>query len=709
MTFFSVVGLSFFDRTYTWAYGFQQLLENGRLKRSTFSMPSNTIGVANARKLNVLPSWSRGLYMVCPLQNYYNMRLSVKIRIFASDHEDDMSLHSGNFVTSIYSATWAMDDEETPVESWKRWWAWKKISVSKWFAHSRVSWYYDKGNTSVCNNKKQLNQVVRKSPPLYHEYPDFPEVTLSALTETGHAELTIPVLKQRLYTSYKPVISSALANTCCADLGIDGVLEKLNATLGIATLHSILKPYVARNDDFGTVYAHLRHYWYAYDVAAIKRKLRTWEEEDREMRREVLVHDRITRWDVPPRRVWDLYANRVVPHWAARANTWMSLAISHAWVDEKDRVDAMTPINGYEWPVPMPKDANLDLICIEMLNARQRYLWGDRCEYAWLDVLCLRQEGGKNEHLRMDEWKLDVPTIGGVYTADQPVVCYFNGLGRPLHLTLRDFESDRCWFRRAWTLQEITQDVIIGGRTEDDVMEQEVRRKFDEQLTSLREIRERTRVLEYASEMQNRMSTKPLDKVAGLVHLLWTSPIPIYNAEQSEADAWDVLTHVMGREFRQQLFFFYPQPGDGRKCWRPSWEQVMTNKFIVLDRHLYSHAVLTTEDPDVDWHDGCRIVGDVQGLAEVPKEGKPQQGELLFKDPTRSPHTFKIVADHAYLILDGTYTLLGCSVYLSSPYWVVGQLREDGKFEKLSIFHSAYDEQVNLWVLGFRDIRTLLC
>ncbi|PBK62317.1 hypothetical protein ARMSODRAFT_1024926 [Armillaria solidipes] len=605
-----------------------------------------------------------------------HIRFDGGLRIFASDHEDDTSLHNGNLDTSNYSATSTMDHEETPVESWKRWWAWKKISVSKWwrwrkmsvsvsFARSRVSLWYDK---------------VRRSPPLYHLYPDLPEVTLSALIGTGHAESTIPVLKQRSYTGNQPVISSALAGTPCADLDIDGVLEKLNAILGtsyslrskilhllgIPTLHSILKPYVARNDDFGTVYAHLRPYWYHQNVAAIQHELRTHEEWDREMRRKVLVHDRIIRRDVPPRRVWDLYANRVVPYW--------------------DRVDVMTPINGYEWPVPMPKDANLDLIRIEMLNL-MRDDETTITEYAWLDVLCLRQEGRKNEHLRKDEWKLDVPMIGFVYGTHKPVVCYFNGLGWPLHLTADDFESDRCWFRRAWTLQEITKNPIIGGQTEDDVMEQEV--------------------LEFASEMQNRISTKPLDKVAGLVHLLWTEPIPIYDAEQSEADAWDVLTHAMCDQFRAELFFFYPQPGDGRKCWRPSWKQVMMNKFIALDPDLCLHVVYTTEDPDVDWHDGCHIVGDVQGLAEVPKEGKPRQGELVFKDPTRSPHTFKIVADHAYPIPDGTYTLLGSSVYASSHYWVVGQLREDEKFEKLSIFHLADDEQVHsLYMLNtaYRDL-----
>ncbi len=100
------------------------------------------------------------------------------------------------------------------------------------------------------------------------------------------------------------------------------------------------------------------------------------------MRREVITDDRITVREVPPRRVWDLYANRVVPYWVALVDDWVG--ISHAWVSDEERINVMTPINGYEWPVPMPKDANLNLIRVEMLN------FG--AEYAWLDVLCLRQE-----------------------------------------------------------------------------------------------------------------------------------------------------------------------------------------------------------------------------------------------------------------------------------------------------------------------------
>ncbi|PBK63690.1 hypothetical protein ARMSODRAFT_533092 [Armillaria solidipes] len=136
------------------------------------------------------------------------------------------------------------------------WWLQQRISVSKFPKRLRKSW-------------------GTNGPPIhYSNCPDLPEITLSALSETGQAELTIPVLKQRSYTGNAPLISFALANTPCADLGIDGVLEKLNATLGtsftlrsrilrllgIVQLHSILEPYVTRNDDFGTVYAHLRLY-----------------------------------------------------------------------------------------------------------------------------------------------------------------------------------------------------------------------------------------------------------------------------------------------------------------------------------------------------------------------------------------------------------------------------------------------------------------
>ncbi|KAK0230063.1 hypothetical protein IW262DRAFT_376372 [Armillaria fumosa] len=395
------------------------------------------------------------------------------------------------------------------------------------------------------------------------EYTNLPTVTLTSLTETGQDESMIPVLRQRSYTGRK-VIPSALADTLCADLGVDGVLKNLNTVLGTSytldSVNSILNFYITRNSDFGTAYTYLRPHW--NKISTIEHKLSIWEEKDREMRRNVLTDGSITTRHLSPRRVWDLNANRVVPYWVARREPW---AISHAWLDEKDREYVMTPINGRQWPVPMPKDANLDLIRIEILNTRSRRAPHLEAEYAWLDVLCLRQEGGKSKDLHLDEWKLDVPTIGSVYERAYSVVFYFNGLGHPLHFAPGYFESDRCWFRRAWTLQEITANPIIGGETDSDVMEEDVRRRFDEQMTSLQRIRRSTWILDLVFEMKHRVSTKPLDKVAGLVYLLRPAVVPVYDAKQSPADAWEVLMDVMGPELQAQLLFLYPEPGDGRK------------------------------------------------------------------------------------------------------------------------------------------------
>ncbi|PBK64617.1 hypothetical protein ARMSODRAFT_845515, partial [Armillaria solidipes] len=265
-----------------------------------------------------------------------------------------------------------------------------------------------------------------------------------------------------------------------------------------------------------------------------------------------------------PRRVWDLYSNRVVPWWVARQ---LPHPISHAWMDEHDRMDVLTPINGHEWPVPILKDASLDLIRIEMLNLG--------VEYAWLDVLCLRQVGGRREDLRMEEWKIDVPTIGYVYDQSvRRVVCYFSGMGHPLNLKACDFESDRSWFRCAWTLQEILSryDPIIGGETGDDgVMEEAIRVRIQKQLSLSQDLG--GNVVKKLSVMQKRVSTNPVDRIAGLTYLLLTDSIPAYYEAQAEEDAWMALVAVMMTWLQAQLLFWYPEPGSGSKVWRPSWTQ----------------------------------------------------------------------------------------------------------------------------------------
>ncbi|KAK0458875.1 uncharacterized protein EV420DRAFT_1642593 [Desarmillaria tabescens] len=499
-----------------------------------------------------------------------------------------------------------------------------------------------------------------------------PEVTISAFTETGQAESSIVVPLQRAYTGRKPVISSRLADTPCAALGIQGILDLLNTTLGTShslntqSLSFLLEECIANKYDFGMAYGRIRRIWYTSDWSTIQDTLRKWEEKDREMRQKALDGNRIVEPLLPPRRVWDLYSNRVVP------------------VVEKHRADMRTPINGYEWPVPIPKDTNLNPIRIEML--------GLGAEYAWLDVLCLRQAGRPGEDMRTEEWKLDVPTIGAMYADSRDVVTYLSGLGRPFSLKDGDLESDRCWFRRAWTLQEVGRRRVIAGDTPDGPMHAECKdgkyktellTRFHEQLESMQAIPHS--VFAGLRSMRNRVSTNPVDKIAGLAFLLPTNSIPAYYERVSLEDAWTALVNSMRAEVRGILFSLYPEPGNAGRKWIPSWNQLRTKP---LPTEGYSRIEIDRDEvmkETEDWCDApCIEKGLVRGLAAVA-EGNDRCGELIVQDEGGKEHAFNITATHCeYPIPDDTYTLI-CTDNWGFQYWVVGRRLSGKRFEKVSL------------------------
>ena len=180
--------------------------------------------------------------------------------------------------------------------------------------------------------------------------------------------------------------------------------------------------------------------------------------------------------DIFPRRIWDICANTVIPA------TWFCgppcpltgrrgvgalgvKPVSHAWVADEDRSLILTEANQQMWLIPLPKGVRLEDIRGEMIRLGVRY--------AWLDVLCLRQRvqpacatglgipvSIRREQRRLEEWKVDVPTIGAVYSNlddyslcdGGPIVIYMSGLGRPFRGD--GWDSNRHWLRRAWTLQE---------------------------------------------------------------------------------------------------------------------------------------------------------------------------------------------------------------------------------------------------------------
>ncbi|KAK0439001.1 hypothetical protein EV421DRAFT_1969409, partial [Armillaria borealis] len=363
------------------------------------------------------------------------------------------------------------------------------------------------------------------------------------------------------YTGRSPVISSSLADIPCATLGIEGVLGQLNARLGTSytfetpSLLSLLNECIEKNNDFSTAYACLHPVWNTHGNSSMQNELHRCEKKDKGWREKALVGNQIDDPHLPP-----------------RSKPW---PISHAWVDEKDQVDVWTLINGKEWPMPIPKGASLELIRIEMLNLG--------VEYTWLDVLCLRQKEGPWEDLHLEEWKLDVPTIGGVYYSST-VVIFLSGLGQPLSLKDGDLDSDQCWFRRAWTVQEVGRGHrIIAGDTPDGPMhtrtidedgnyETDLLTRFHKQLKSFHEDRG---LFGRLAEMQKRVSTNPVDRVAGLAFSLVPIAIPVYHENESLEDAWMALVDAMSPVFQVDLLFLYPGAGLGCKKWRPTWAQIM--------------------------------------------------------------------------------------------------------------------------------------
>ncbi|KAK0189380.1 hypothetical protein F5146DRAFT_1199348 [Armillaria mellea] len=392
------------------------------------------------------------------------------------------------------------------------------------------------------NDEERITQAHLK-------YDCLPEVTIDiSLVSSPWSRSTD---KQQSFTGRKPVIPSDLADTSCDEYIIQGLLNQFNAILGTsytlstAGIRSILEHYISKEYDFGTAYAH---------------DLSRREVQYQQMLEDVLITDRIIYPHVPPRRVWDLYSNRVVPWCIARRRPW---AISHAWMDRCFRKDVSTAINDYEWPVPIPKYTSLDRIRIELLNLG--------AEYVWLDVLCLRQVDGRrieSEDLRAEEWKVDVPTIGSVYAGAEKVVCYLSGLGLPLDM--QPDLSPNNWFKRAWTLQEISEHMILGGDTGDE----NTRLCAEREVIRLQRIRGRHRVYGLLSQMQKRRSTNPVDKVAA------------YCGTQSEENAWSSLVDVAAHQCQWDLLFLYPEPGDGTRIWRPSWRQAMSGTLPLRERHL---------------------------------------------------------------------------------------------------------------------------
>ncbi|KAK0184598.1 hypothetical protein F5146DRAFT_1074235, partial [Armillaria mellea] len=186
--------------------------------------------------------------------------------------------------------------------------------------------------------------------------------------------------------------------------------------------------------------------------------------------------------------------------------------------------------------------------------------------------------------------------------------------------------------------------------------------------------------------MRERVSTNPVDKIAGLAFLMVCKTIPAYYESTILEDAWTTLVNLMDEEYRAQLLFLCPEPGDGDAKWKPSWDQVMTKPLLAFEfnyRGVLQLFVDRDETGDVD-EDACDaecIVGKVLGLAAV--KGGDRHGELIVECHDGEIAQFRITASHTYPIPEDTYTLICGDVVFKASY-AVGRSLPGRKFEKVS-------------------------
>lgn len=449
----------------------------------------------------------------------------------------------------------------------------------------------------------------------------------SRFTLTPASRSNIPL--QWLHVGAK-AIPDALADRTFQAVELQAFLDTLNLVFGtdygmeVHGLRACLVDILDITSDFGQAYGYLRPWWTSSATAFddIPRDINERRKQDVELRRYAIRENCISPSRIPPRRLWDLCSNRVLPIYAFDPKLYcddtreaclsMSVCrVSHSWVDEDERHKVWTRINSEQWPVPIPRSTTLEHIRVEMLNMG--------AEYVWLDVLCLRQkldegdgEYRKYEAKRKEEWKLDIPTIGSIFdNPDAYVITYFNGLGLALDTSAETCSSSRHWFNRVWTLQETSERWILGGVTGDRLLDGDAFfRRLQNVLARARDIRGRAdfpHISPLLPLLAARYCATEVDRISGLAYLLGCRTLPVYDETITIESAWALLVKHLPPTVLGELFFHpsAPEAQPPFDLW-PSWGQLQHHpppvfpggppaKFWLAD---YSH--LATREPGMD-------------------------------------------------------------------------------------------------------------
>ncbi|GJE89210.1 hypothetical protein PsYK624_053050 [Phanerochaete sordida] len=481
-------------------------------------------------------------------------------------------------------------------------------------------------------------------------------------------------------------IPDSLADISCAQMTPEDLLQNLNSVLGTAYVPDIdgvgelMGCLLEESLDFGEAYGRARVCWEESDLKERRYKaVLDREADDEDMRRRAVRDWCLLRSEIPPRRVWDLRSNRVLPYAAVFGDQgvrdglpYQLWAVSHSWVAPEDRDDVWTPINGWAWPVPLPRATSLAHIRVELLNMG--------AEYVWLDVLCLRQHGAEeSEAQRLEEWETDVPTIGHVYQGfpqNRCCITYFTGLGLPLDTSAALQCSDRHWFLRVWTLQETLTSWLPGGLTGAKL------EGGDAFFTHLRELTELAFPTAHEEpdwdglvpEVIGRHCTRELDRLSGLAYFMRCRTLPLYNETAAVEHAWALLLKHVPDAQRFDIFLRYA--ADTPFALFPSWAAYVAAGPVLSGMHYYDPwarlygGSLPLRDPYELYTDDvgryCSYVREAVGdchivICEETRDGTPPILELRFQhDLLQSTTTLRLQPSgmHGVILQEAKYALI---------------------------------------------------
>lgn len=201
------------------------------------------------------------------------------------------------------------------------------------------------------------------------------------------------------------------------------------------------------------------------------------------------------------------------------------------------------------------------------------------------------------------------------------MVNYYRGLGRALSLKTGDLDNRRCWFNRAWTLQEISENSIIGGDTDDGPLKAvpiDGEGNFEDDVCLLRDV----------------------------------------NCEGRMGGTGECDEGAISRRYALLV-----------SC---TWNQLQKMELPSTGNIYLYEEIMRLEEMDADWHDGfCVEKTYVRRLTVEDSKGASRRAEMCAEDDTGRTHTFKVVATHQYPIPEDSYILIS-DASTEMEYWIVG-------------------------------------